>query len=62
VFGLDDASEVVQTTAIWSCLALAMLFAELANNYYDIRAAVSTPAPVRPATQPQRSYSLETSA
>jgi hypothetical protein len=44
VLGLDDAPELVQTTVIWSCLALAMLLGELANSYNDIRAAAKAPA------------------
>jgi hypothetical protein len=30
--------------AIWTCLALSMLFAELANSFQDIRMNVRAPA------------------
>ena len=32
--------------AIWSCLALSMLFAELANSFYDIKVNLRAPASV----------------
>ena len=33
--------------AIWSCLALSMLFAEIANSFYDIRVNLRAPAALR---------------
>ena len=61
VLGLDDASEAVQTTIIWSCLALAMLLGELANSYNDIRAAARTPIAARSTARAEAAYSLEAS-
>ena len=42
-----DSNVNATMAAIWSCLALSMLFAELANNFYDIRVNLRAPAPVR---------------
>lgn len=42
---------------IWSCLALSMLFAELANSFYDIKVNVRAPAPVRPGHGGAPAYS-----
>ena len=32
---------------IWACLALSILLADLANNWAEMRAAVSAPIPLR---------------
>lgn len=42
--------EIVQAI-IWSCLALSLLLADLANNWMEIRAAVSAPARARALTK-----------
>lgn len=66
VFGFDSASEVAQMTIIWSCLALALLLAEFANHFRDIRSALFTPVPLRPVprhqeqARPQAAYPLDT--
>jgi hypothetical protein len=44
--------------AIWSCLALSLLFAELANSYNDIRLAARSPER-RTSRQPAPAYSLD---
>lgn len=58
LFGLDTAGEQVQMTVIWTCLALALLFAELANNLHEIRGAVAAPAPRRSAQPQTAAYTL----
>jgi len=40
VFGFDTAPESTQMTVIWSCLALALLLAEVANNFDEIMAGL----------------------
>jgi uncharacterized membrane protein len=46
LLGID--SDVNATmAAIWACLALSMLFAELANSFYDIRMNLRAPATLR---------------
>jgi hypothetical protein len=46
VGGLLGIDENVNATmaAIWACLALSLLFAELANSFYDIRVNLRAPA------------------
>jgi hypothetical protein len=47
--GLLGIDENVNATmaAIWSCLALSMVFAELANSFDDIRSNLRAPALAR---------------
>ena len=42
VLGIEIAQAI-----IWACLALSILLADLANNWVDMRAAVSAPVPLR---------------
>lgn len=42
---------------IWSCLALSMVFAELANSFYDIKVNVRAPASLRPEHGGSPAYS-----
>ena len=42
-----DTNVNATMAAIWSCLALSMLFAELANSYYDIKVNVRAQASLR---------------
>lgn len=67
VLGLDTAPESTQMTVIWSCLALALLLAEVANNYDEILTAlrplfaprlVPRRQPQAPS-EPQPAYSLK---
>jgi hypothetical protein len=46
LLGIDGNVNATMAT-IWSCLALSMLFAELANNFYDIKVNLRAPASVR---------------
>ena len=66
VLGLDAAPESTQMTIIWSCLALALLLAEVANNFDEIMAGLRpffsprlVPAcePADPATSASLRYS-----
>jgi uncharacterized membrane protein len=52
--------EIVQAI-IWSCLALSILLADVANNWMEIRGAVSTPVKShRPANQTAPEAAVET--
>lgn len=42
LLGIDDNVNATMA-AIWSCLALSMVFAELANSFYDIRINLRAP-------------------
>lgn len=57
VFGLDAAPEQTQMTVIWTCLALALLFAELANSHHEIRSALAARGSTQPALP---AHALET--
>jgi hypothetical protein len=46
LLGIDDNVNATMA-AIWSCLALSMVFAELANSFDDIRSNLRAPASVR---------------
>lgn len=46
LLGLDDNVNATMA-AIWTCLALSMVFAELANSFYDIKVNLAAPASVR---------------
>lgn len=52
VTGLE-ASVVDSQTIIWSCLALSLLLAEIANHFQEIRLALHSPAPSRRAPVPE---------
>jgi hypothetical protein len=43
--------------AIWSCLALSMVFAELANSFHDIRINLRAPASLRSEREATPAYS-----
>src|SRR5262249_453205 len=43
LLGIDDNLNATMA-AIWACLALSMVFAELANSYHDIRLNLRAPA------------------
>jgi len=43
--------------AIWACLALSMVFAELANSFYDIRVNLRAPASLRHEPEGTPAYS-----
>ena len=58
VLGLDTAPEVVQMTVILSCLALALLFAEIADNFHEIRVTLFSHAPARPVSSTQPGVAL----
>ena len=57
LLGIDDSVNATMA-AIWSCLALSLLFAEIANSYNDIRLAARSPEH-RPIRQPTPAYSLD---
>ena len=42
-----DANVNATMAAIWACLALSMLFAEIANSFYDIKVNLRAPASLR---------------
>jgi hypothetical protein len=42
-----DADVNATMAAIWACLALSMVFAELANSFYDIKVNLRAPAALR---------------
>lgn len=46
-----DTNVNATMAAIWACLALSTLFAELANSYYDIRLNLRAPVPLRRASE-----------
>jgi len=62
LFGLDTAPEPIQMTVIWSCLALALLCAEVANSSSDISSALAPDRSEATRRQPhtQGTYSFET--
>ena len=52
--------EIVQAI-IWACLAMSILFADIANNWLELRTAVSAPAKARvPANQNLSEPAVET--
>jgi len=56
LLGIDNNVNATMA-AIWSCLALSMLFAELANNFYDIRINLRAPASLRSDRERTPAYS-----
>ena len=59
VLGLDTAPEVVQMTVIWCCLAMALLLAEIANNYHEIRTTLVAPVRERSVSHAEPTLALE---
>ena len=57
LLGIDDSVNATMA-AIWACLALSLLFAEIANGYQDIRLAARSPER-RAMRQPAPAYSLD---
>jgi hypothetical protein len=57
LLGLDGNVNATMA-AIWACLALSMVFAELANNLHEIRMNLRAPAHT-PTREPAGVYSLE---
>jgi hypothetical protein len=58
VTGLEAMGVEIVQAVIWSCLALSVLFADVAIHWKELRAAISTP--VRPAITPKRIVRNET--
>ena len=56
LLGIDDNVNATMA-AIWACLALSMLFAELANSFYDIRMNLRAPGALRTERGPAPAYS-----
>ena len=47
VTGWETLGIEIAQAIIWACLAMSILLADLANNWVEMRAVVSAPAPVR---------------
>jgi len=61
VTGWDFASIETQQAIIWSCLALSILLADLANNWMELRGVVSaTVKTTSPVPQNLRDPAIET--
>ena len=56
LLGIDNDVNATMA-AIWSCLALSMVFAELANSFSDIRMNVRAPASLRSEREGTPAYS-----
>jgi len=56
LLGIDDNVNATMA-AIWACLALSMVFAELANSFHDIRVNLRAPAAVRGEREGTPAYS-----
>jgi hypothetical protein len=52
-----DSNVNATMAAIWACLALSMVFAELANSLYDIRINLRAPDSLRSERQGAQAYS-----
>jgi predicted membrane protein DUF2306 len=59
LLGIDNNVNATMA-AIWSCLALSMLFAEIANSFYDIKVNLRAPASVRSEPAGTPAYSATT--
>ena len=44
ITGWEQLSIEIAQAIIWTCLALSLLFADIANNWMEMRAALATPA------------------
>ena len=47
VTGWEQSGIEIAQAIIWACLAMSILLADLANNWVEMRAAVSAPIPLR---------------
>jgi hypothetical protein len=56
LLGIDDNVNATMA-AIWACLALSMVFAELANSFDDLKSAVRAPASARRERAEMSAYS-----
>jgi uncharacterized membrane protein len=54
-----ESSEAALITVLWTCLALALLFAEFANSFHEIRTAVAAPDLQPTVRHPAALYSLD---
>jgi hypothetical protein len=59
LLGIDNNVNATMA-AIWSCLALSMLFAEIANSFHDIKVNLRAPASVQSAREGAPAYSVTT--
>ena len=61
IMGLTGIETDVNSSmaAIWACLALSLLFAEIANSYGEIRMALRAPVRRQLRREPAPAYSLE---
>ena len=59
LLGIDDNVNATMA-AIWACLALSMVFAELANSFHDIRINLRAPASLRSEREATPVYSATT--
>jgi uncharacterized membrane protein len=51
VTGWEQLGVEIAQAIIWACLAMSLLLADLANNWGELRAAVSAPLPLRVPTK-----------
>jgi hypothetical protein len=56
LLGIDSNVDATMA-AIWACLALSMVFAELANSFYEIRINLRAPASLRVEREGTPAYS-----
>jgi len=56
LLGIDNNVNATMA-AIWACLALSMVFAELANSFYEIRMNLRAPASLRSEHEGTPAYS-----
>jgi len=56
LLGIDDNVNATMA-AIWACMALSMVFAELANSFHDIRINLRAPASLRSEREATPVYS-----
>ena len=56
LLGIDNDVNATMA-AIWSCMALSMVFAELANSFHDIRINLRAPAALRTERERTPAYS-----
>ena len=56
LLGIDNNVNATMA-AIWSCMALSLVFAELANSFADIKVNLRAPVPVRNEPQGTPAYS-----
>jgi hypothetical protein len=56
LLGIDNNVNATMA-AIWACLAMSMLFAELANSFEDIKVNLRAPAALRGRPEPTPAYS-----